>query len=225
MKTPTVQSATKITDYNDPIVNFNSNMAYGCSVNWNKASLKDFCTKDTATYLKQFQLFNNVDTEFKMYGKFGNANLYNIKDWSKVKEDPSYAKLGTAVWNDKTKTCSIYSSVLVKVVYDTLGFSENPQNYVKDVVKYAVLEDWKYPDTITDATREIAFNHFVNVQYVNTGESAEDENGLIQSTGFEFSTNMFYPAFIRMMGGATRINAFASSMLMGASALLLAIHS
>ena len=76
----------------------------------------------------------------KVYGKFGNANLYYPKDWQAIKEDESFGKLGESVWNGETGTCEVFSSVLIKVIYDSMGFSENPQNYVKDVVKYAILE-------------------------------------------------------------------------------------
>ena len=88
------------------------------------------------------------------------------------------------------------------MIYDTLGFSENLQNYVKDVKKYAVKEEWKYPSYVKDVTREVDFNHFVTVQYVNLEDSNEDENGLIIASGFTISYDMFYPAVIRMMGGA-----------------------
>ena len=57
-----------------------------------------------------------------------------------------------------------------------MGFSENPQSYVKDVTKYAILEDWTYPSYMPDAqsAREVDFNHFVTVQYVDVAASGED---------------------------------------------------
>lgn len=59
-------------------------------------------------------------------GKFGNANMYYPKDWSKVKEDDSFKELGKAKWDEQAQTCTVYSSVLVKVVFGTQGFTENP---------------------------------------------------------------------------------------------------
>lgn len=80
-----------------------------------------------------------------------------------------------------------------------MGFSENPQKYVKDVILYAIEEDWKYPSSIPDGqnSREVDFNHFVTVQFVDIAYSNEDEQGLISPTSFSFSKDMFYPAFIR----------------------------
>jgi len=46
-----------------------------------------------------------------------------------------------------------------------MGFSENPQAYVKGVEKHAMKEVWKYPTNIPDSQseREVDFNHFVIV--------------------------------------------------------------
>jgi len=132
-------------------------MVYGCTVAYNKQTLKQFCEGTSNDFLKGFNLFANLD-EFKLYGKFGNANILHPKDWEKVKEDPSYAKLGTSVWSEETGSCRVYSSVLVKVIYDNLGFSENLQTYVKDVIKYAVIEEWTYPPSSQDPAREVDFN-------------------------------------------------------------------
>ena len=80
-----------------------------------------------------------------------------------------------------------------------MGFSENPQNYVKDVLLYAIEEDWTYPSSIPDSqnSREVDYNHFVTVQFVDIAYSNEDAQGLISPTAFSISKDMFYPAFIR----------------------------
>jgi hypothetical protein len=85
------------------------------------------------------------------------------KDWSQVREDPSYQNLGKGVWDASTNTCKKFSSVLIKVIYDTVGYSESPQKYVKDVIKLAVSEDWTFPSYIKNKAQEVDFNHFVTV--------------------------------------------------------------
>ena len=60
----------------------------------------------------------------KKFGKFGNANLLFSKDWSDTTFDLS--KLGTRTWDDSTNTCKIFGSALVKVIYNDMGFPENP---------------------------------------------------------------------------------------------------
>lgn len=128
--------------------------------------------------------------------------MYYPKDWTKVEIDDSFKQLGKATWNDQAQTCTIYSSVLVKVVTGTQGFTENPQRYVVAVKKYAIPEMWRYPENLEETPeKEVDFNHFVTVQYADIDNSNENEQGIIMSTGLEFSTNMFYPIFIRMLGG------------------------
>jgi len=126
MRVAAANTADSVTDYQDPIVNFRQDLTYGCSIPYNKDTLKAMCESGTVEYTKGFQLFKNIDEQFKVYGKFGNANLFFSKDWSKVTEDPSYAKFGEATWNAETETCEVYSSILIKVITETMGFSENP---------------------------------------------------------------------------------------------------
>jgi hypothetical protein len=102
--------------------------------------------------------------------------------------------------------------VLIKVIYDSMGFSENPQNYVKDVVKYAILEEWKYPSYSTQPSLEVDFSHFVTVQFVDIQASGEDENGLISKVGLRLSKDLFYPAFIRALSAVTAAVSVASLM-------------
>ena len=75
-----------------------------------------------------------------------------------------------------------------------------------EVKKFAIPEVWRYPQNM-EATpeREVDFNHFVTVQYVDIDASNENEQGLVASTGLEFSTNMFYPFFIRMLARSTQL--------------------
>jgi len=84
-----------------------------------------------------------------------------------------------------------------------MGFDENPQNYIVSVTKYAQEEIWQYPTYIpaSQNTKEVDFNHFVTVQYVNIEKSNSDERGLIRALSwFDFNKEMFYPAFIRSNG-------------------------
>jgi hypothetical protein len=79
------------------------------------------------------------------FGKFGNANIYNLRDWVDVniktnsdgiqwdtKEEKFieyFKKLGTltdgGAWDEKTKSCEFYSSVQIKVKYLKTGFEDN----------------------------------------------------------------------------------------------------
>jgi hypothetical protein len=65
-----------------------------------------------------------------------------------VTEDPSFANLGKAKWDTATNSCKVYSSALIKVIYHKMGFSENMQEYVIDINKSAIEEDWTYPERI-----------------------------------------------------------------------------
>jgi len=60
-----------------------------------------------------------------------------------------------------------------------MGFNENPQPYIKDIVKYAIKEEWKYPSYIpnSQAAREVDFNHFVIVQFSDIELANEDAKG------------------------------------------------
>ena len=132
---PTAAS-TDIVDYGDPVVNFKQDLSYGCSVQYDKASLKTLCADASAT-VKKLQIFKNLD-QMKKFGKFGNANLYYPNDWSDVSQDDSFKKLGQSTYDDETGVCSIYSSVLVKIVYSQMGFTENLQNYIVDIKLFAI---------------------------------------------------------------------------------------
>lgn len=123
--TPPAASATSITDYGDPVINFNEELSYGCNVRYKPDDLKTFCKADSQATVKGMQIFKNLD-EFKKFGKFGNANILFPKDWIDVANDDSFANLGKTQWDEASQTCSIYSSVLVKVIYSEQGFSENP---------------------------------------------------------------------------------------------------
>jgi len=102
-------------------------LTYGCAVPYNKESLESVCNDEkTSAWIKTFDIFNNLK-EFTKFGKWGNADIYTTKDWNLVKEDPSFAKLGDAVWHESNQTCLIYSSVLIKIIYGKTGFDENPQ--------------------------------------------------------------------------------------------------
>ena len=48
-------------------------------------------------------------------------------------------------WHEDNKTCQIYSSVLIKIIYGKAGYNENPQQYVIGIEKHAISEDWHYP--------------------------------------------------------------------------------
>lgn len=71
----------------------------------------------------------------KIFGKYGNADVFFPKDWSDITEyntDPSqgfedvkFSNLGTSSWDSVSGTCKIYSSVLIKVIYHGMGFKDN----------------------------------------------------------------------------------------------------
>lgn len=70
--------------------------------------------------------------------------------------------------------------------------------------------------TALSRSGEIDFNHFVTVQYVNIADSNQDETGAIESRGImSLSMDMFYPAFIRMLGTAQQTK-FAFAVAAGA---------
>ena len=97
-------------------------------------------------YIQNLDIFKNLKSMEK-FGKFGNANIYNLRDWVNVntKTNPDgiqwdtkeekfveyFKKLGTLTnpdkpaWDDKTKSCEFYSSVQIKVKYLKTGFEEN----------------------------------------------------------------------------------------------------
>tara|TARA_B110001450_G_scaffold237246_1_gene243315 strand:+ start:336 stop:629 length:294 start_codon:yes stop_codon:yes gene_type:complete len=87
------------------------------------------------------------------YGKYGNANIFYTSDWSKITEYTSddtkdellFSKLGETEWDASSGTCKVWSSVLIKIVYHGMGFKDNKQQYIVDIQKQAVAEEWKYP--------------------------------------------------------------------------------
>ena len=217
-----VRKPVEFSDYNDPVVNFKQDLTYGCAVPYNKASLKSLCEskkiegKDANTWIQGYEIFSNL-IEFSNYGKFGNANMHNAKDWTPVKEDPSYAKLGDVEWFENNQTCKLYSSVLIKIIYGKTGFMENPQQYIAGIEKHAIVEEWTYPtynSDNSDGSKQVDFNHYVTFQHVNLDQAQEDEFGyLTQQTLFSFSKMMFYPAFIRSMASAKVIQYSIASIL------------
>ena len=124
------------------MLKYKEDLSYGCSTLKDKATLESECVNSDT--IKGLQIFKNLE-ELTHFGQFGNANIYYKKDWVQVTEDPSFAKLGEAKWNAATQTCKVYSSALIKVIYHKMGFSENMQEYVIDVKKYAVEEEWTFP--------------------------------------------------------------------------------
>lgn len=142
-----VRTPVPDTDYNDPILSFKQDLTYGCAVSYNKESLEKLCkdiSQKTNEWIQEYEIFKNLK-ELEVYGKFGNANENTSKDWTYVKEDPSFAKLGDVEWIASNSTCKIYSSVLVKIIYGKTGFMENPQQYIAGIEKYAYVEEWIYP--------------------------------------------------------------------------------
>lgn len=195
MTQPT-SSATSIIDYGDPVINFNEELSYGCFVKYKADALKTFCSADNSATVKAMQIFKNLD-EFKKFGKFGNANILFPKDWTDMVKDASFDNLGKSQWDEASQTCSIYSSVLIKVIYSKQGFSENPHKYVKDVKFYAIQEKWRFP--VGQGVSESDFSHFVNVQFAEVNNRNETPEGLIESTGITLNRDMFYPFYMRFM--------------------------
>jgi hypothetical protein len=92
------------------------------------------------------------------------------------------------------------------------------------VEKHAILEDWKYPSYLTGdgGKKEIDFNHYVTVQYVNVDQSSEDEFGYkVTQSLFSFSKEMFYPAFIRSMIGSIGLRAYSIGSIFALTYLIL----
>ena len=60
------------------IVNFKQDLTYGCALPYNYDSLKTLCSDTTKApaFIKGLELFTNLDN-MKLYGKFGNANIYH----------------------------------------------------------------------------------------------------------------------------------------------------
>ena len=169
-------------------------------------------------------MFKHLDSMTK-FGKYGNADINLKKDWTDITDD-AMTDFGKATWDEGTKSCNVYASVLIKVVIDTMGFDENPQYYVKKITKTPILENWKYPSFYTDSTleaREVDFNHFVTVQYVNVAASKENANGLIDSADFRLSMDMFYPAFLRQNSQAATVSGVVGSLALLYSTLSLSM--
>ena len=148
-------------DYADPVLKYKEDLSYGCSTLKDKATLESECV-DSDT-IKGLQIFKNLE-QLTNFGQFGNANIYFKNDWVQVTEDSSFANLGKATWDSTTKSCKVYSSALVKIVYHKMGFSENMQEYVIDVKKYAIEEKWTYPDNIipdSQSSQKMRYNHYV----------------------------------------------------------------
>jgi len=195
-----------LTDYGDFVLKFKEDHSYGCSVQHSKASLADFCAGAAAdsTGVSGLPIFANL-LQFAKYGKFGNADLYYPSDWVDVREDESFAKLGSAEWDEGTETCTVWSTVLIRVIYHKMGLSGNLQQYVVDVQKYAVPEEWKYPPQAPVSRNtpggeeewKVDFNHFVVVQYVELPDAGAGEEGLLPVPPIGISREMFYPAFLR----------------------------
>lgn len=72
--------------------------------------------------------------------------------------------MGKTRKDPNTGTCKVYSSVLIKVIYYEMGYSVAKQRYIMSVEKYAVEEDWKFPQSpLVNQNKEVDFNHFVTV--------------------------------------------------------------
>jgi hypothetical protein len=56
-----------------------------------------------------------------------------------------------------------------KVFFAKQGYTENPQNYIVDVYKYALQENWKFSQADSSTTQN--FNHFVSIQYIEISEA------------------------------------------------------
>lgn len=90
-------------------------------------------------------LFSNLDF-FDKYGQFGNANIYKPKDWKDIIVDSDFSSLGSqnSPFSFNSRSCKLYSSVNYKIYYAKMGYTDNPQNYVVDVHKTAVADNWAF---------------------------------------------------------------------------------
>jgi len=52
--------------------------------------------------------------------------------------------LGQATYDSNNKSCKLYSNVHYQIIWAEMGFSDNPQNYIVEVRKSAIEEEWAY---------------------------------------------------------------------------------
>jgi hypothetical protein len=154
-----------VRDLDDPVVKFKTDLSYGCSLPFTKDLFEKFC-KDTAgskTKILELEIFKNLEGLVR-FGKFGNANILHAGEWKAVKPDDSFSKLGEVAWDDTDKTCTVYNSVQIKVVYHDMGYDDHPQRYIIEMKKLAKPEVWEWPEQIAIPTkRTIDFDFFVSV--------------------------------------------------------------
>lgn len=111
-------------DLQNPILNFQENLSYSCSVSKSLTDLRTFCAAPT---LSDFELFKNLDF-FEHFGRLGNANYLFKKDWVQVGATDAFAQLGTAgSWSGNTQTCSLFAHVHYTIIFSEMGWTENPQ--------------------------------------------------------------------------------------------------
>jgi hypothetical protein len=77
-----------------------------------------------------------------------------------------------------------------------MGYTDNPQNYIVDVYKYAVEETWKFTKKETSHTQY--FNHFVSLQYIEISEANLTTSlGYLDSPESRVPKDFWYPFYIR----------------------------
>ena len=157
-----------MTDFGDPTITFGEDTTYGCSVNLALNDLRDYC--QNAAQIKDLPLFKNLEF-IKKYGQFGNANIYNPKDWEDIKQTNTASLLGTTVsqWSDSEKQCKLYSSVHYTIYYAKMGFSDNPQNYIVDVYRSSQAATWTFKKPFEN--QQQPFTHYVSVQYIEVSQA------------------------------------------------------
>jgi hypothetical protein len=100
-----------------------------------RAQLEIYCNNGQ-TILSNYPIFGNLAFWTK-FGQFGNANVYNPKDWRDVTANTDLSELGTLTkpWSSFERSCTMNSGVSYKVYFAKIGYTDNPQNYIVDIYR------------------------------------------------------------------------------------------
>ena len=127
--------------YSDPVLTFGNGAVYGCKLSFtNTGAPTDFATFCTTTY-SQVALINNLITNLKYVGIYGNSNPHFINDWIKVEDESSTVSVPTF---DGFNTCTWNGAYSLKFYYTKLGTKANPQYKITRVRLVPERVSWKY---------------------------------------------------------------------------------
>ncbi|CDW73609.1 UNKNOWN [Stylonychia lemnae] len=213
---PSTEITEISTDYGDPVVNFSQDLNYGCSVQKTYSELKSYCS-DLNSNIDGMQLFKNLEF-IQKFGEFGNANLYFTQDWKDIKVDVSYQKLGDQIaFYDINKTCHFYPNAHYKIFYAKMGFSDNPQNYIVDIYKYSVPQQWSFTRQSDDQKQ--TYFHQVSVQFVEITMANSTNSTFIDPPMQRVPKDFFYPFYIRSVASIIHFGVIGSVFIIALSVL------